>query len=300
MEYKNLPDLSGWSSLRAVVEKGGVNEAAKTLHVSQSAISKRLKQLESCYGLPLMERIGGRLRLTEAGRKVYLLAVLTLDRQMALREELAALSAGKTKLRMEVTFGIGEHLLPQLLLQFKQLHPDYQIDFRMNYSRQIQNNMAMEKVDMALMEIAPDHPDILVQKWLEDELWLVCSPKHSLAATEIITLDELEQLSFVLREKLSSVRMSVDQALHNAGVTQLNIAFEVGSSEAIIDMLAHGEHVSFLPRFAVDERVVKKELHRIKIKGLRIFRTLWIARNRAALNHAVAEAFINMIRKQSS
>jgi len=297
MEYRNLPDLSGWASLRAIVEKGGVTEAAMHLNVSQSAISKRLKSLEECYGLPLMERVAGRLRLTEAGAKVYMLAVLTLDRQLALREELNALVSGKTNLRMEVTFGIGEHLLSDLLFHFKEQHPDFQIDFRMSYSREIQKQLSTEQVDMALMEMAPDHPDILVQKWMEDELWLVCAPNHPVDGAEFISIEELVNLKFALREKRSSIRESLDDALSRIGIEKLNIEMEVGSSEAIIDILEHGKHASFMPRFAVKERVASGELLHIKITGFRILRTLWIARNRAALDHPVAEAFIEMIRQ---
>lgn len=297
MEYTNLPDLAGWASLKAVVEKGGVTEAAKALHVSQSAISKRLKLLEECYGVPLMERIGGRLRLTKAGEKVYMLANLTLDRQLALREELNALVQGKSNLRMEVTFAIGEHLLPDLLLKFNEQHPDYQIDFRLAYSRQIQADLAMERVDMALMEVAPDHPDILVQKWLEDELWLVCGPNHPLSRTEMLPVEELVNLQYVLREKQSTIRESLDEGLRRIGIHDLHIVLEVGSSEAIIEMLEHGRYVSFMPRFAVYERVTEGELFHIKVTGFRMLRTLWIARNRAALDHPVAEAFIEMIRQ---
>lgn len=297
MEYTNLPDLDGWASLRAVVEKGGVTEAAMALHVSQSAISKRLKILEECYGVPLMERVSGRLRLTEAGEKVYLLAALTLDRQLALRDEISAMAKGKTSLRMEVTFGIGEHLLPDLLLNFKEQYPDYEIDFRLAYSRQIQKELATERVDMALLEIAPDHPDILVQKWMEDELWLVCGPGHPLSSTEWLSVEDLTSLNYVLREKRSSIRESLDDALRRIGIDKLNIALEVASSEAIIDILERGKHVSFMPRFAVNERVTEGELFHIKVTGFRILRTLWIARNRAALDHPVAEAFINLVRQ---
>ncbi len=300
MEYKNLPDLDGWASLRAVVEKGGVTEAAAALYVSQSAISKRLKILEECYGVPLMERVSGRLRLTTAGEKVYMLATLTLDRQLALRDEINALAKGKTSLRMEVTFAIGEHLLPDILLSFKEQYPDYEIDFRMGYSRQIQKELATERVDMALLEMAPDHPDILVQKWQEDELWLVCGPDHPLSKTEWLAVEELANLNYVLREKRSSIRESLDDALSSIGIDQLNIALEVGSSETIIDILERGRHVSFMPRFAVYERVRDGELFHIKVTGFRILRTLWIARNRAALDHPVAEAFIELIRKTTN
>ena len=300
MEYTNLPDFDGWASLRAVVERGGVTEAAAALHVSQSAISKRLKMLEECYGVPLMERVSGRLRLTDAGEKVYMLASLTLDRQQALREEINAMAKGKTSLRMEVTFGIGEHLLPDLLLSFKEQYPDYEIDFRLNYSRQIQKELATERVDMALLEIAPDHPDILVQKWMEDELWLVCGPNHPLSAVEWLTVEDLANQNYVLREKRSSIRESLDEALGRIGIDRLKIALEVASSEAIIDILARGKYVSFMPRFAVYERVSEGELIHLKVTGFRILRTLWIARNRAALDHPVAEAFINLIRQSQN
>jgi len=296
MEYTNLPDLDGWATLRAVVEKGGVNEAAAALNVSQSAISKRLRNLDKCYDIPLMERVGGRLRLTEAGEKVYLLATLTLDRQLSLREEINAMATGKTSLRMEVTFGIGEHLLPDLLLSFKEQHPDYSIDFRLAYSRHVQKQLATERVDMALLEIAPDHPDILVQKWMEDELWLVCGPTHPLFGSELLPVEELTNLKYVLREKRSSISESLYEALLRIGINNLNPDLQLGSSEAIIDILARGKHVSFMPRFAVYERVTQGELYHVKITGFRILRTLWIARNRASLDHPVAEAFIKLIR----
>lgn len=297
MEYTNLPDLAGWAALRAVVEKGGVIEAARALRVSQSTVSKRLKSLEQCYNIPLMTRTGGRLRLTEAGEKVYMLASLTLDRQLALREEINALAKGKTRLRMAVTFGIGEHLLPDLLLDFKEHYPDYQIDFRLTYSWQVQKDLATGKVDMALVEIDPDHPDILVQKWLDDELWLVCGTNHPLYGTEFLELNELNNLKFVLREKRSSIRESLDSALATIGIENLDSELEVASSEAIIEILERGKYVSFMPRFAVHERVANNELYHIKVTGFRILRTLWIARNRAALDHPVAEAFIEMIRQ---
>jgi len=281
-EYKNLPDMNGWASLRALVEKGGVLEAARTLNVGQPAVTKRLRTLEKCYGIPLLERISGRLRLTDIGEKVYLLAVQTLDRQMSLREEITNLSQGKSSLRLEVTFGIGEH---------------YKIETRLAYSRQIQTDLATRRADMALVESAPDHPDILVQKWLEDELWMLCGPEHPLAGTDMLPVEDLADQLYVLRESRSSIRESLDEALSRIKLEPLNIAFEVGSSEAIIDILERNQHVSFLPRFAVYERVSAGELFHIKITGFRILRTLWIARNRAALDHPVAETFIDMIRK---
>lgn len=296
MEHTKLPDLNGWATLCAVVEKGGVTEAARHLHIGQPAVTKRLRALDAYYGMPLMERVGGRLRLTQAGEKVYVLAVQTLDRLRALNDELANLAAGQTSMRLEVTSTIGEHLLPDLLLRFSEHYPDFKVDSRMTYSRQIQTDLATGLADLALLEIAPDHPDILVQKWMDDELWLVCGAQHPMAGTELLPVERLSTLSYVLREQRSSTRQTLNDALRGIGIAGLDVALEVGSTDTIIEILARGRHVSFMPRFAVRERVARGLLWHIKVTGFRIPRTLWIARHRSKLDHAVVEAFIGIVR----
>ena len=167
---------------------------------------------------------------------------------------------------------------------------------RMAYSRNIQSHLATGLADLALMESAPDHPDILVQKWADDELWLVCGSQHELAGTELLPVEQLTKLSYILRENLSSTRDALDEALKRIGINQLKIAMEVGSTDTIVEILSRGKHVSFLPRFAVENEVAKQELFHIKVKGFRIMRTLWIARHRNKMNHPIAETLIKMLR----
>lgn len=296
MEYRNLPDLKSLATLRAVVELGGVAEAGRALNIGQPAVTKRLRALDSCYGVMLMQRQGRRLELTPAGEKVYAYARLTLDHQTLLLDDLESLRVGQNKLRLEVTFAIGEHMLPDLLLYFADTYPEYRIESRMGYTRRIQTRLATGLADLALLEQAPDHPDILVQKWLDDELLLVCGPTHPLWGSGLIAVTELRQLSYVLREPSSSMRITLDKSLNDIGIEQLPIAMEVGSTDTIVEMLQRGKHVSFLPRFVVKEALAVGSLYHIKIQGLRIKRTLWIARTRSNLNNAVAEAFIQILR----
>lgn len=299
MEYKKLPDLKGLASLRAIVERGGVEGAARTLYVGQPAITKRLRTLEAGYGVSLMNREGRRLELTEAGERVYQYARLVLDHQLTLLDDLESLRAGGDQLRLEVTFSIGEHLLPDILLQFHDSCPQYNIQSRMGYTRRIQTRLATGLVDVALLEYAPDHPDILVQKWLDDELILVCGPGHSLRDEELLPVDELTSLRYVLREPKSSMRIVLDKALNDIGIQHIPVDMEVGSTDTIVEMLDRGKHVSFLPRFAVEEALQKKALYHIKTQRLRIKRTLWIARNRLNLDNEVAERFISILREKN-
>jgi len=297
MEYSKLPKLDDWATLCAVVEKGGVRAAADKLHIGQPAVTKRLRALDAVYGTPLMERIAGRLRLTTAGEKVYLLAVQTLERQDALRQELLNRVKGLSSMHLEVTSSIGEQLLPELLLHFSERYPQYRIDSRMTYSRIIQSHLDSGRTDLALMESAPDHPDILVQPWADDELWLVCGKNHPLAGTELIPVEQLAELSYVLREKNSSSREQFDRALHNIGMDDIKLLMEVGSTDTIVNILRRGQHVSFLPRFAVLNHVNDGSLYHIKVNGFRIMRTLWIARNKKHLEQPVADAFVAMLRE---
>mgnify|MGYP001813730389 CR=1 FL=1 len=296
MEYRKLPDLSGLATLKAVVELGGVVEAGRALCVGQPAVTKRLRALDNCYGVDLMQRKGRRLELTPAGEKVYAYARLTLDHQTLLLDDLTSLREGQNRLRLEVTSDIGEHMLPDLLLRFADTYPEYRIESRMGYSRRIQTQLATGLSDLALLEQAPDHPDILVEKWLEDELVLVCGPGHPLWDSAQLPIESLRRLSYVLREPRSSLRVTLQKALADIGIDKIPIVMEVGSTDTIVEMLQRGKHVSFLPRFAVEEALKTGSLYHIKIQGLRINRRLWIARARSNLNKAASEAFIELLR----
>jgi DNA-binding transcriptional LysR family regulator len=297
MEYFRLPDVNGLAALRAVVEKGGVEAAGRLLHIGQPAVTKRLRSLEACYGIPLMQRDGRRLILTTAGKQVYEFARLVLDRQRGLIDDLESLRCGECRLRLEVNFAIGERLLPDLLLRFADTHPDYRIESRMGYSRGIETNLAAGLADLALLERAPDHPDILAQKWLDDELLMVCGRAHRLRDADILTLDELAYLEFVLREPQSSMRITLDEALAEKDIKHIPITMEVGATDTIIEMLGRGRHVSFLPRFAVEAAIASGDLCHIRVAGLRIMRTLWIARPRSMLENPAANAFIRLLRE---
>jgi DNA-binding transcriptional LysR family regulator len=296
MEYKNLPDVRSLATLKAVVELGGVEEAGKKLHVGQPAVTKRLRALDKCYGQTLMQRKSRRLELTEAGEYVYAFAQLVLNHQLTLLDNLQILQKARDRLRLEATTDIGDHMLPDLLLRFSESYPEYRVDSRMGYTRLIQTHLATGLCDLALLEQAPDHPDILVQKWLDDELLLVCGPKHALWNSGLLPLDALHGLKFVLREPRSSMRATLDMALDAIGIHQLPIVMEVGSTDAIIEMLQHGKHVSILPRFTVEDGLASGAIYHVKMQGLRIKRTLWIARTRSNLDNRVAEAFIQLLR----
>lgn len=298
MEYKNLPDLKGLAALCAIVELGGVNQAAEALHIGQPAITKRLRALEKNYNTQLFYRKGRKLDLTTAGKSVYSFARLALDHQNSLLEDLITLQRGKNLLRLEVTNTIGEHLLPELLLKFNTNFPQCKIESRMDYSRRIQTRLATGLVDIALLEQAPVHPDIQVTKWRDDELILVSDPKHPIARIKNLKLEQLSHYDYVLREPESSIRLTLDKELQRANIESLPTSFEVGSTNAIVEVLGYGKHISFLPRFSLKEALKSGLLHETKVTGFHAIFSLWIAQNRHHINNKGAQFFLSTLTQQ--
>ncbi|MDH5228631.1 MAG: LysR family transcriptional regulator [Gammaproteobacteria bacterium] len=297
MEYNKLPDLKSLATLQAVVERGGVSEAAKLLNIGQPAVTKRLRSLETLYATPIMERVSGRLQLTDVGQQIYQFAVLTTNFHQRLQKSLADLNQGKRTLRLEVTMAIGEHFLPAWLVRFADTHPQYRVESRLAYGRIIEPRLAVGQIDLAVMENAPDHPDVLVQQWRTDEIVMVCGAQHPIARRKKLRMQDLFDLNFVLREKNAALREHMDRLLEQHGIQDLNISMEVGSTAAIIDILHSGRHVSFLPLFAVASEIDNGQLVTLPIKDLYTRRTLWIVRHRMHLNHPVANAFIEMLQQ---
>ena len=297
MEYINLPDYKSLATLKAVVELGGVNRAADALYIGQPAVTKRLRSLDACYGVPLMQQQGRKLELTIAGEKVYTYARLVLQHQESLLDDLASLRTGHNRLRLEVTFAIGEHILPDILMHFADSQPDLRIDSRLGYSRRIHTRLATGLADIALLEQSPRHPNIKVEAWMQDELLLICGPGHPLWDREMIELSELETLHYVLREAQSSIRNTLDKTMNEEGIKLNNINMEVGSTDTIIEILQRGKQVSFLPQFAVNSFLERNSLHHIKVRHLNINRTLWIAYNHANLSSQTVDSFIGMLKE---
>ena len=297
MEYINLPDYKALATLKAVVELGSVNRAANALYIGQPAVTKRLRSLDASYGVPLMQHQGRKLALTAAGEKVYAYARLVLEHQSNLLDDLASLRAGDSRLRLEVTFAIGEHILPDILMHFADVRPELRIESRLGYSRRINTRLATGLADIALLEQAPRHPNLQVQPWMQDELMLTCGPGHPLWGTHSIELSELAQLKYVLREKQSSIRNTLDKTLLDIDIKLTRVDMEVGSTDTIIELLQRGTQVSFLPQFAVDAHLERKQLHHIKVNKLIINRTLWIAFNHTIMNKQSSDEFIQILKQ---
>lgn len=278
-----------------VARSGSFSRAAAELLISQPSVSIQVGELERQLGAELFEQAGKTVRLTEAGRVLddYAGRILTLiDEARVAVDELKGLRRGR--LLLGATSTPGTYLLPAALGKFKEQYPHVEIVLRIREARRIQELLLQRELHLGVVGGRVSLPDIEPTVWLADELVLVASPAHRFAARPTVRVGELAGEPFVLRERGSGNRETVDEALHRAGV-HVTPAFELEGAEMVKQAVAANLGVSILSRCAVELEVAAGRLRIVPIDGLRINRNIWLLRRRDQRLPHVAQAFLNAI-----
>jgi len=235
------------------------------------------------------------VRLTEAGRVLddYATRILALieEARVAL-DELKGLHRGR--LLLGATPTPGTYLLPALLGRFKQNYPQIEIVLRIRDTRRIQEMLLQHELHLGVIGGKVVLPDIDASVWTGDELVLVVAPGHRFATLGSVRAADLAGQPFILRERGSGNRETVDEALHRAGV-YVRPAFELEGAEMVKQAVAANLGISILSRCAVELEVAAGRLRIIPIEGLRIERAIWLLRRRDQRLPRVAQAFVDTL-----
>jgi DNA-binding transcriptional LysR family regulator len=231
----------------ATAHAGSTRSAADRIARSQSAASAALAELEHALGAALFDRIGRRLQLNENGRALLPRASLLLEQAAELQQLFSGAHA--VPLQVAASFTIGEYLLPELVAQWTLAHPHSRIRLRIANTSEVLDAVAGFAVDVGFIEGTQTHPDVRVQPWRQDELVIVAAPGHALA-TRVATARQLADATWVLREPGSGTRQATDTWLL-AHLDRIDVAFELGSTEAIKRLVAAGAGLACLSRQAV-------------------------------------------------
>jgi DNA-binding transcriptional LysR family regulator len=246
------PELMELRQLRyfaAVAGRGNFTRAAEDLHLAQSALSQQVRRLERELGVELLRRTSRRAELTQAGEIVLTRATRVLSEVEALRSEVDELSG---LLRGRVVVGgvlpAGGVDLPALLLSFKGLHPDVEVQLREGTASEMVDRLRRDEIDAAIAMVEPDEvPQTLVAQRLgEEPLGLAMSPDDALGGRKRVRFEDLHGRPFVSFRVGSAVRGVVDHALADAGVVPL-MAFETNDLSMMRAVVARGLGVAVLP-----------------------------------------------------
>ena len=282
----------------AVARQESVSRAAEDLSLSQSATSTALAELERIYETPLFDRIGKRLRLNESGQSLLPLALDILERAAAIEDALEG-RAGFGKLRIGATLTIGNYLATLIVADYLKRHPESAAELHVHNTATIIDQVARHELDVGLIEGHCQHPDIVTERWVEDELVVFCAPSHPLASKGTATLAQLVDESWIVRESGSGTRETLDQAMRQNRFS-LKVRLELEHTEAIKRAVEHGLGIGCISRLALREAFRRGSLVPIETPELDLLRHFQFLWHRRKFQTAGMREFIALCRAKTA
>ena len=181
-------------AFQVLSKTGSFTETAKTLHLSQSAISHSIKALEHNVGCRLVDRIGKRALLNQAGEQFLVRVEKILLEMSEARAELRRLGQwGHGRLRVSATPTACQYLLPSVLREFKESFPKCAILIEPGDTPQAIELLRQNRVDLALALEPPEEERITFRPLFSDELKFIVSPLHPWAKSGRVPREEIAQ-----------------------------------------------------------------------------------------------------------
>lgn len=266
------PDLL--RAFLAVVRHRSVTRAADELFRSQPAISRQVRRLEKQLGVPLFDRMGKALHLTEAGTRLAAEAGDLLGQLERVSEDVRGYQvAGKGRVRIGASTTPGYYLLPKILGRFHRAHPNVLIHYVVDNSLSIEEHIVRNELDLGVVGGHLARADLLMEHVANDEIVCFCGQRHRLARARRASVATLTNETWVVREKGSATRELFETWFQAAG-GKLNRIIELNSPEGIKAMVEAGIGISVLSLYAIRSECRRGTLCPLRVPGLHLIRPI--------------------------
>ncbi len=258
-----------------VAKRLNFTKAAEELLISQPAVTKHIKELESQFNLALFDRKGNKVVLSPAGE---VLLRHTEDIQGIYRQIEFDLNqfneAQKGLLHVGSSTSITQYILPPLLARFHSIHKDVKVELLSGNSEQIELALLNKSIELGVVEGRSKRRELHYTSFLKDEIVLVCSSNNPMAKKDEIRPDDLKSIPLLLREPGSGTLEVIADALKQKEIrlADLKVEMQLGSTEAIKSYLQHSDCMAFISLHAVLKELQSGVLKIIEIKKLPIHR----------------------------
>ncbi len=282
-----------------VIAEGSFSKAADSVGRTQPAVSIAIRRLEEEIGAPLFDRSQKTPVLTPAGLAIqdYAQRILALrDQARGAVAELRELKRGLVRVGANESTSL--YLLPQVILSFREKHPDVKVEIYRHVSEHLPREVLARNVDFAVLAFEPEDRDLESFCVLRDELSLILNPEHPLAGRDAVTVEELGRESFLAHNVKTASRNKVVEvfAEHH---TPLNITLELATVETIKRFVQLNVGLAFVPHMCVREELERGTLATVPVKGLSYTRRLYVTHRRNATHSHAAAAFLAVLRRQA-
>ncbi len=282
---------------RVVARHLNFTRAAEELLLTQPAVTQQIKALEGQYGLPLFDRVGGRISLTAAGAALlpYAEQLKALSDQ-AFEAVTGTSGAHAGTLTLGASQTIGQYLLPNFVAAFLREHPRVVVTAVSGNTDAMLDAVAEHRVQLALIEGPGLRKDLHIEPFMEDQMVLIVPASHEWAG-QTIHIQSLCQAPLLMREFGSGSRRVIESALARAGLRKkdLRTVMELDSTEGQLSAVEAGLGVTFVSQWSVRHQLALRTLGIARVKGLKLTRKFSLAYPSGPLPSGNAEAFRSFI-----
>jgi DNA-binding transcriptional LysR family regulator len=278
----------------AVAKSLSFTKAAERLFMTQPAVTSQIRQLEDHVGTRLFDRSHGGISLTPAGVVAldYAERILALTTELETRlKEIGGRVSGILAIGASTT--IAEFLLPRIIGEFMTCYPQVLPRVFVGNSESVQSRIEERTLDLGFIEGDSHTPTLVSEVCCEDELRVVCAPAHALASQASVTVGELRELPYISRETGSGTRQVTDRYFQKSGIAPdtLNTVVELGSPEAIKELVATGLGFAIISRAAVRKEIALGQLVQIPLAP-RLVRYLSVVNAKERFHSQMVTTFI--------
>jgi DNA-binding transcriptional LysR family regulator len=282
--------LGQLKAFEAVARLGSFSGAARELFVTQPAVSKKIRLLQEEVGLPLLEQIGKRIYLTDAGRELLEVCNDWLETWARFEQKVAdhkGLKQGRLRIAVVTT---SKYFMPRVLGPFCARYPGVDVTMEVVNRDRLLERLSRNEDDLYVMGFPPEDWEIQSEPLIENPLVVVGPASHPMAGRGQIPFAELCDEVFILREPGSGTRIAVERVFRERG-TPLRVKMELGSNEAIKQAVAGGLGLSILSRSALGASGGDGELAELDVCGFPILRHWYLVRPKGKQLSVVAQTF---------
>ena len=279
---------------QAVAHARSFVRAAEMLHLTQPAISMQIKQLEEAVGLPLLDRLGKKVTLTEAGIGFLEHAARILGEfqdAAATIDQLKGLASGRVSVGMVST---AKYFLPKLLARFTRMHPGLDLRIYSGNRDELIGTLGRNEIDLAVMGRPPARLELETTMFAPHPFVFIGRGDHPLAQAPSLDLFELREETMLLRELGSGTRLLMDEWLRKALFTPVR-AIEMGGNETVKQSVMAGMGVSLLSRHTLSLELVHGKIAILPVDGTPILRSWHVSHRTAKRLPPAAEALRSFI-----
>lgn len=229
-------------AFKTVAETLSFSKTADLLFVSQPAISKSIRELESEFGLQLFHRKGNKITLTHDGKILKKQVDSILSQYQELYSQVASLkNSFPTHVKLGASTTISQYVLPQLLPQLKRTFPFIELELLNGNTQKIEKEVLKQNIELGFIEGQSQNKQLKYQFFMKDELVLIAHHSNPISNRDSLSIDEFVTSPIVLRE-IGSGSLQVIQHFLEAQkikLRDLNIEMHLGSTESIKKYLEH-------------------------------------------------------------